>query len=210
MTDLIMSVAKGYGWPQLEAYTVSLANSGFDGTKLMFVSDITPEARANLIGFGFELIDFTVKDAAKFITHERFAPAVEFLKAHHRDYRYVLWTDVRDLIFQTDPIRWLEKNLSPYHLLGTTECILIKNEPQNDKWLKESVSANEYARVREQEVCCGGMIAGDAKAMLDTLLKIYETLAASPGANDQAILNYVLRTPPLAEITRIPKMGEGF
>ena len=36
-TDAVMGVAKGYGWPELSNYAVSLAKCGFQGEKILFI-----------------------------------------------------------------------------------------------------------------------------------------------------------------------------
>jgi hypothetical protein len=204
-----MSAVVGHSWPQLRPYAVSLTRTGFNGTKLMFVCDIAPDTRANLVNMGFKLVDFST-DRSKFVVQGRFAPAVEFLKENHKEFRRVVWTDARDVVFQTDPALWLEAHLKPHRLLGARECWLIKNEGFNNKWAKETVNADAYEWLCEQEACCGGTLAGDSEMVFMALSEVYRIVSGSSVANDQAALNYILRIPPFKEATRIPKLEEGF
>ncbi len=209
MDDVVMAVVQGLDWPVLQSYANSLVRTGFQGTKLLLAANITALARTKLLQLGFKIVDIPLTDRTHFITHSRFAAAISFLQQHCNEFRYALWADTRDLIFQENPSPWLEQNLAPARLLGASECWQIKNQPMNDKWIRETCS-NDYTWLREEVACCGGTLAGDADAVYDALCAIYKIVAASPRANDQAALNYILRVSPLKEITRIPAMREGF
>ncbi len=208
MRDLVISAVMRHNWSQLRPYAVSLARTGFSGAKLMFVCDITSDARNNLTDMGFNLVDFPA--VSRFVVQGRFAPAVEFLEKNRKEFRHVVWTDARDVIFQTDPSSWLEAHLKPHRLLGARECWLIKNEGFNKKWARETVSTDVYEWFCEQEACCGGTLAGDSETVFTALSEVYRIVSGSPAANDQAALNYVLRMPPLKEVTRVPELEEGF
>lgn len=209
MDDLVVTVVQGLDWPALQSYANSLTRTGFSGTKLFLAANITQLARTNLLRLGFKIVDIQPTDRSHFITHSRFAAVLLFLQEHRSEFRYIIWADTRDLVFQENPSFWLEQNLAPNRLLGASECWQIKNQPMNDRWIKETTPA-EYTWLREEVACCGGTLAGDADAVYDALSAVYNIVSASPRANDQAALNYVLRVPPLKEITRIPAMREGF
>jgi len=142
-----------------------------------------------------------------FVVQGRFTPAIVHLSTHQ--YRYAIWVDVRDVVFQSNPSTWLAGNLAPQKIVGASECWKIKSEPYNDKWVHNTFTAETAAWLCEEDVCCGGTLAGEASSVLSALTRIH-TISCQSGANDQAALNYVLRTSPEKEITRIPKMREGF
>ena len=58
MLDAVIGVVKGYGWPQLRNYAISLSRCGFAGDKVLFYEDITAEAISKLSALGFILIAF--------------------------------------------------------------------------------------------------------------------------------------------------------
>ena len=229
-TDAVIGVIKNYDWPAIRAYAVSLNRSGFSGTKLMFVENIKPAARQGLLDNGFTIVDFVTppavlaeeqKDYLTFGRH-RFKYAIDYLKAFPGKFRNIVWCDVRDQVFQSDPSAWLERNLFPDRIIAAGEGWLVKNESYNNRWAKV-VSPDLYSTLCELDICCSGTFAGDAEAMLGVFESIYALVLASrfapttqPHAHalsdnaDQAMLNRVIRTLPYKEVTRVPRMSEGF
>ncbi len=210
--DVVMSVVRNHTWSQLAPYANSLARSGFQGLKLMFVDGVDAHALTQLHRLGFKTIPFVTKEPSRFVTRDRFVPVAEYMNAHSGEHRYAVWTDVRDVVFQSDPCAWLERNLSPHRLLGCSECVLVKSDPTgyNAIWLNNSFAndAEGHASVWENDVICGGTIAGDAEAMRDLIRGIYELTCKD--VNDQTALQYLMRRSPFKEISRTPKNAEGF
>lgn len=211
--DVAITVIKDYGWEPIRTYANSLARSGFRGTKLMFVQGIQPEARKKLIDLGFQLVDFTFFDPARGFGTVRFEPVIEFLQ-NNKDYRYIIWTDMRDAIFQTDPSPWLEQNLAPHKLLAASECVRIESEFYNRQWIEQAFSPEICSWLSKCEVCNSGCFAGDADTMLGVFSEIYDISLRSnerTGAFlDQAMFNYVIRTSPFKEAMRIIRAEEFF
>ena len=224
--DVIMGVAKDLRWSELAVYAVSLARCGFEGDKVLFVEGLETEAREKLTTLGFILIDFQTpenirskdcashEDAVAWMRFNRFRykPAIDFLESC-TDLRYVVWVDVRDLYFQSDPIAWLEDNLkAPYRFVGARECVQIKNQHHNAVWA-EHVSPTDFPWLKEEEVLCTGTIAGDAEFMLHVLKTLYEVANAIPDiqACEQGTFNYIVRkSPELKRTMYVPHMAEGW
>ncbi len=207
--DLVVGVVKGFSWEPLKAYAASLLSSGFAGTKLMCVQDINAEARHNLERLGFVVVDFA--NTGSFMT-ERYAPAIDYLSKVVDTTRYVIWTDVSDVVFQSDPSVWLEKNLAPAKLLGCSEGVMLYQEPTNDSWVKQ-VSGEDYEWVRKEEQLCSGTIAGEAKEALALFRKIHEMSFTVPDygfGRDQGLLNYILRLSPFKEVARVVRADDSF
>lgn len=239
--DLVIAAAVRYDWPALSAYANSLSKSGFRGTKVVLVQDISELARKNLLDLGFVLVDFNITDRwnpqltryapvvdflmdrgefRKTVWAARWEPALEVLKS--KDFRYVIWSDIKDVIFQRDPSPWLEKNLSPSKLLGCTEGMNIDGEFYNDGWMKQVAYPDmaAYNDIRKNDICCSGTIAGEASAMRDALSEMNRILTTSPDKPDyegnlsflldQGVWNFIRYSSPLKEITRNPAWDEGF
>jgi len=206
-TDVVISATQGYDWDRLHAYANSLVRSGFSGTKLFFVDGITQRARQNLLRLGFTLVDFHADNSKPFVT-SRFAPVVKYLAENASRFRYIIWVDCRDLVFQTDPSAWLEKHLAPHKILGASECCRIKDEPLNDQWVRTAVP-HEADWVREHDVLCGGTVAGEVETM-KLFFDRMQTLLNEHGGVDQPLLNYLFRMAPFTEMSRAPKMAEGW
>lgn len=212
--DLVISVAKGmYHWREFVPFVASLEAVGFRGTKVFFVDNILPEVRSNLIAHGFSLVDFTSPETTwQTFGRVRLAPVLTFLKENFRDFRYLIFPDWRDLVFQTNPFIWLEKNLSPPHkLLGCSEIVKIKDQITMRTWVQHIVDQDTFSWLGEHDICCCGTIAGESQAAYELMCRIYESLSVDdPLRVDQGVLNYLLRVSPFKEITRVPKYEEGF
>jgi hypothetical protein len=218
--DLAVSVVRGYNWDNVRYYAKSLVMSGFEGKKLMFVDGVTSEARVGLQKLGFTLVDFYAEgiNAINFIPQGRFVPMLEYLGEMLDSYRYAIWTDVGDVIFQTNPSTWLEQNLGTNQLAAANECWLIKDEGFNDNCTRDAMHEADYNWLRNEEAVCGGTLAGATNLFYSAFKDVYtivrDTMIRKGRENyspiDQAVLNYVLRRPPYKELTTVPRTAEGF
>jgi glycosyltransferase involved in cell wall biosynthesis len=219
--DAVIGAIKNYDWPAIRPYAVSLSRSGFCGAKLMFVENITEAARAGLSGEGFIVVDFVTppdvvaeeqRDYLTFGRH-RFKPVIDYIRQHRDRFRYLVWTDVRDLIFQSNPSMWLEANLNPFRVAAAGEGWLTKDEAYNNRWAKR-VSPVDYLWLRDTQVCCSGSFAGESEAMLGIFERIYDMTMASrnvtPDNADQGMFNQIIKTPPYLDVTMVPLMRDGF
>ena len=222
--DLILSAMKGpYEWSALRTFVNSVHRSGFRGRKVMLVSGITLEVLLQLEIAGWEVINYTIPPGTKpfgSYCSERFWPANDFLK-YAEDFRYIIWTDWKDVVMQTDPSKWLENNLGLHTIIGCSEGMLIKEEFYNNGWLKQAAPDDAtYQLAREHPILCAGTLAGEGLAMRFVLNAVYDVLSTSPNKPDyeggvsplidQGILNYLLRVRPFEAITRVPEWSEGF
>jgi hypothetical protein len=225
MTDAVIGVAKGYGWPELRNYAVSLAKCGFAGEKILFVDGVSEEALANLRRLGFTLVPYTNPDSIRdkkcgshedglawgFFGRWRYRPVIDYITPRIEGFRYIVWCDVRDVVFQTDPAEWLAENLNGAKLIGATEGFLIGDQQHNADWAQRT-SPKDYEWLRKEEVLCVGTFAGEARTMLDAfkhMFWLHETVE-DPEAFDQGLWNLLARTSPFKEVYRTPKLREGF
>jgi hypothetical protein len=190
---------------------------------MFLVSNITSDLRRRLTEEGFTLVDyfrFPERDMGSFCG-VRFWPLNDYLKEHAAEFRYIFHVDWRDLVVQTDPSVWMDRNLGTHKLIGCTEGMMIEEEYYNDWWLKQAApDYATYEMAKKHEICCAGTLAGEALAMRDLLCAIYEVLSTSPlkpnyagGLTppiDQGILNYIVRLSPFKEVFKIPRLSEGF
>jgi hypothetical protein len=202
--DCIIGTAKGYGWGSFKNYAVSLASSGFRGRKVLFVCDVTDAARAALKRLGFELVEYVSTGNNTVI--ERFRILRDWLAANKSSLRYVIHCDIRDVVVQSDPSPWMEKQTAK--IFGASEAILYRNEFCNPEWIKKLYGEQTLASLANEEVICAGTIAGEADAVYRLVKRIYESSTDRFG-DDQAALNVLLRTEFKDEMT-IPQISEGF
>lgn len=200
--DAIVATACNYNWSHFKNYAVSLAQSGFEGRKILFVRNISSAARAELIRLGFELIDYEKKEGNVVI--QRFALLRDWLDEN--DVRFVIQSDVKDVVVQTDPSPWMETQEKK--IFGASEFILYRDEFCNPQWVDKLYGQKGTSFLSSEEVVCAGTIAGEADAMRRLVKRIYDSSTDRFG-DDQAALNMLLRTEFKDEMV-IPKFDEGF
>ena len=201
--DVIIATAKGYGWTEMKNYAASLYGSGFKGRKVMLVCDITSTARDVLTRLGFELYDY--KSTAGNTVYERFRVLQEWC-AKQTNVRFIIHCDVRDVVVQTDPSPWMEKQTSK--IWGASECILYRDEFCNPAWIIKLYGQPTLDTLQQEQVICAGTIAGEFETFKKVIARIYESCTDRFG-DDQAALNVLLRT-EFKDVMSIPKMEESF
>lgn len=217
MDDVVIGAIRGHTWSEIEHYAISLCRTGFTGTKLMFVDGVDNATKTILAGLGFRLVDCPRPPYNLCFAVDRFYFASEWLKAN--PCRYAVWTDVRDTVFQTNPITWLENNKGAARLLIGSENILIKNEELHNRWARLTYGAEGAAALADEVAINCGTLAGDGDAVQQLFAANYEgcyqvrgTGMANSGNNarDQIVMNYLIRQSPFKELVRIPRQFEGF
>lgn len=211
--DLILGVL-GTQWersrPQgVITYLESIKRSGFKGRKVMLVWDIHPETRKNLLQYGFELIDLPIQKEAFFIA--RMHVCADYLKKHFKEFRYIFWLDVKDLILQSDPSLWMENRKDNKKIVASNECVNISQEETNKLWALDILGGKRYEEIKDCEVVNGGTWAGEAEAMAEVFYQTYLGCSTYTGGHPpcQIWINYVLHT-MFKNVTYIPRWSEGF
>ena len=107
----------------------------------------------------------------------------------------VLLTDCRDVVFQADPFERFENGL----YTGEEE-LLIKDEPNNAKWLYRLFDDFEdLAALKDARILCSGVTCGDRVAIENYLRQVIAILhrkahrILTDGAFDQGVHNCVFR-----------------
>jgi hypothetical protein len=202
--DAIVGTACNYNWREFQNYAISLSRSGFKGRKVLFVNNISKVARETLTMLEFELVDYVKVENNAVI--QRFKLLHDWLTKEQGSLRYVIHCDVRDVVVQTDPSPWMEKQTAK--IFAASECILYKNEICNPAWVEKVYGKTGLAALSNEEVICAGTVAGEAEAIKRLSLRIYQSCQDRFG-DDQAVLNHLLRTEFKNEM-RIPSPDEGF
>jgi len=215
--DVTIAVILDLPWLDLRPYAISLSRSGFSGLKVVIVDQSTSvEVKENLSLLGFTMLERIAPAYTSGKWNEwgysRFHAAAAFLR-NNPGFRYAIWTDARDVIFQSNPSTWLENNLAPSQIvvegLGhtTKSC-----STYNDNWVRAMCSDLEWNRIREFETVCTGVFAGNARCMQSLFDALYSGCHSSnhPNTADQGLLNCLVRTAPYDTIVRVPRPREGF
>ena len=209
-SDLVITAACGYQhWEQIRHFVVSLENSGFEGDIVVLVDRLAPFVIDCLRNRGCEIVPFATPPGTPFVVKGRFEPLLKFLGNYAHKYRYILWADVSDVIFQSNPSTWLTAHAPQPGIIAARECWRVQDELQfNTPWV-QATTPDAYDWLKEKEILCGGTVAGRPRIIYNLMTRIYQMVCENPKANDQAALNYLLHSPYAAD-TLIPTMKEGW
>lgn len=217
MTDLIIGAITKYSYDKIEPWVNSIEKSGFTGKKALIVYDIEADVANKLIEKGFALFGFNKDEKGNFsyktdfsIMVERFVHAWYFLSRLEDDIKNVIWTDVRDVVFQTNPSEWLEKNLFNVKdkIVVGSENFRYEDEPWGRNNLMLSFGPMLYETIKTHPINCAGVIAGEKQTVIDLFLNIFMLCRGSSpeipggGGPDQAALNILLSLEPFNSITK--------
>jgi hypothetical protein len=227
MKDIVIGAITNYNWDQIKCWVNSLDQSGFNGLKIMLCYNISYEVAEELSKRNYTVFAFKKNDDEKRLEYEkgnfnicldRFLHIWYFLnKLQDKDqYRYIIATDVGDVVFQSNPSEWLEQNIGNKEINVGSECIQYKNEEWNKQNMYLSFGPMIYEDMQEKLVYNAGAIAGKFDSFIDLCKTIFLTCGGSPvhvpggGGPDQAALNVLLNTKAYKDITNFAQSRDGW
>lgn len=228
MKDLIIGAITNYRYEQIEPWVNSIEKSGFDGHKALIVYDIDVETANKLVAKGFRLFGFERDAMGNFIYPakenfsimvERFIHAWYFISQIEDPIRNVIWTDVRDVIFQKNPTEWFDENfefVSRRKIIVGSENFKYKDEPWNNNNMKLSFGPLLFDRMKNRPVYCAGVIAGEKDYIVDLFKEVFLMCRGSApqipggGGPDQAALNIILSLKPYENIVEFTSTDDSW
>lgn len=217
--DLIIGCFTNYDWNKIKFWTNSIDKSGFVGDKAMIVYNSDFATVNNLIQQKFMLYAFKRDDVRQmFFYPEQLIVVVQrFLDLYNfttqldiTQYRYVIHTDVKDVVFQTNPSDWLTANMGDAKILASSESLQYQHEPWGNENLYYSFPM-VYEKIKTQPIWNCGVQAGDIATMRDLWLNIYLLCKGSAVPNpDQAAYNLLLNSEPYKQITKFVGSDDGW
>lgn len=211
--DLIIGGASNYGWNELKYWVNSITRSGFKGDIVLVATNITKETIDKLLEKNVKISAYGKQDSdGNFTAHSTGAPHVErffyiwnFLKEHGDDYDYVITTDTRDVVFQSDPISWIDDVVvnSYERLIASSEGLKYEDEPWGNNNLREAFGPFFHNIYKKELIYNVGTIAGEMEYVRDLLLMIFQVSINRPiPIVDQAVYNVLLQQKPLKEYVK--------
>ena len=141
MTTGIIGTITKYDVPHVLLYVTSLFQSGFSGAKYMVCYDVGYRVveflqKSGFIVFTFDDIPserryaFNSKGAKFHVNVHRFYHMWYFMSQLSPDMRpkYLISTDVGDVVFQSNPAAWLEANINDAKLVAACESLKYADE----------------------------------------------------------------------------------
>jgi len=202
---IILGCITKYKPEDIRPYVESIEQSGFNGKKIMLVYDLPQETIDYLKSRDWELYG---SELQQHIIIQRFRDAYKLLENFKEE--TIIWTDVKDVIFQTDPTLWIEKNMKK-EILALSECITFKD----DDWATVNAGTSfpmEWEWLKEKTSHCAGTIVGKGYAIRDLFLEIYHwsLQTANPGQlGDQAAYNILINLNHFKENVQFVNQEEG-
>lgn len=217
--DLIIGAYTNYNWDVIKYWVNSLDKSGFTGDKVVITYNSSSSTVNELINRGYIVQAFARDSNGDFvypnnliIVVTRFIHLWNYINnlPNIDDYRYVITTDMKDVIFQTNPSIWLEQNLKGKKICASSESLKYENET----WGADNMQGSFpelWSVIKDKTIWNCGVQAGEIKTMRDLWLQIYLSCAAGKRPNpDQAVYNLLLNMEPWQSITRFTSSEEGW
>ncbi len=216
MKDLIIGASTNYDWSKLKYWINSINQSGFDGDKVLILMNCDADTVKKVSEAGFKIIGFNqdnegnLRYESKLPIHvERFGHIYEYLRKN--DYRYVVTTDVKDVIFQQNPIDYLEANIISKNLVFSSESILYKDEPWGNQNLYETYGPYIHDAFKDNEIFNVGVLAGHGFAMRDLAINIFAAATNRPiPICDQSTFNFLISMSPYRETSKYSVSEDGW
>jgi hypothetical protein len=224
MKDMVIGSITGYDFDKIRPWVNSLDQSGFTGTKAMLCYNVSKETVEELTKRGYAIFAFNVNEKTGdyeytkvfSIVVERFLHLWYFLKEYKGTHRYIITTDVKDVIFQYNPSVWLEQNMGDKKINVASESIRYKDEDWGANNLYCSFGHMLYGELHNNTISNAGTISGDFDTMVDMFLNIYLLCNGTShqveggGGPDQAALNVLLNMKSYRDITNFAASEDGW
>jgi len=222
--DAIIGAITNYDVPHVMLYVTSLLQSGFEGDKFMVCYDVGYNVVEYLERVGFKVFTFDNMQEKRRYEYQN-KPANFHVNVHRfydmwrilttlpsEQYRYLISTDVGDVIFQSNPVTWLEEHLGEAKLNAACESIKYKNEVLwGAKNMQESFGEGVFNHMKERLIYNAGTISGDFHHVQDLFLQIYLLSQGFGTPNpDQAAYNVLLSLEPYKSITKYNMSESGW
>jgi hypothetical protein len=218
MKDLIVGCATNYDWSKLKYWINSINESGFTGDKFLVLMNCDKETVQKVTDADFNIVAFNqdtngnLTYESKMMVHvERFYHIYNILKDN--EYRYVITTDVKDVIFQKNPSEWLEINLPEGHedLVFSSESMKYKDEPWGNQNLLETFGSQIYEDFKKNTIFNVGVLAGRGYAMRDLMMNIFASCIHRPiKICDQSTFNFLISQHPYLKTSMYTKSEDGW
>jgi len=198
---LILGSTKGLSLEQLFTWASTAPKTGNRVVLLNMDGASNKMLSLQLRGIGVEVIDISV-DSNMMPHNLRFSEQYNYLK--NCDEEYCVITDVRDVLFQGDPIEWIENNIGDHSIVCASEGLLYKDEPWGRGNLMEGYP-ELYETHKDNLIMNVGVIGGKTKDVAEICLRIFEMCKVNKAhVSDQSSFNIICAEPSMQ--TKIKKV----
>jgi hypothetical protein len=206
MSGLILGTAKGLSISQVYPWASSASKTG--NRVVLLSMEENNILSMQMRGLGVEVVckPTTLKDKSPH--NERFKLQHDFLM--NCDEEYVVVTDVRDVVFQSDPIEWIKNNIGKYEIVCSSEGLAYKDEPWGNHNLMEGYP-DLYETHKHNTIVNVGVLGGKTKEVAKTCLKIYDMCGKCKAyLSDQSSFNVLCADESMKDVVYKTKSDQSF
>ena len=209
MKDVVIGCINNYTPDIIKPWVRSIIESGFKGDKVVISFGLPRSTIEYLIEQEFQVFESTL-NPGEFIHNRRFLDIWHFLESSE-PYRYIITTDVKDVIFQINPIEWLEKYLTK-PVLASSEWLKVRDE----EWNSKNILLNYphiHPMLQDKEAFNVGVLAGKGSEFKHFCLQLYHfIITKEPGEDyaDQAAFNCLIHMNHFRDIVQFAKEVDGW
>ena len=177
--DLVLGAAVGFRVDQVRIFVESLRATGYTGDIMMLVGlrDIALARYLRSKG-AIPKRTWLIRRFHGPIHAYRFELFAGLLRSVVSRYDRVLLSDVRDVVFQSDPFAGLAGDTCQFFLEGDMRT--IGNEPTNMVYMRSFLPLDQVAALEPHRISCCGVVLGSSRAMMTYLTRMAANLAAVP------------------------------
>lgn len=216
--DLIIGGASGYKYDDVKYWINSIKKSGFEGDIALVVTNISLNELEKIAEKGVNILAYGQKDAkGNYSSNSQMPPHVErffhiwnYLNTTKEEYDFVITTDVRDVVFQRNPVNFLRGDTFT-GFVAAGEGLAYEDEPWGRNNYQQAFGPFFYDQIKDKEICNVGVMAGEMSLVRDMLLMILQLSVNRPiPIVDQAVYNFILNTDVFKNHTEFFSNGSGW
>lgn len=188
--NVIMTTIHKYSYDQVETFIRSIDASRIDAMRVAVIYELEDDVVNRLKDDGFMVFKY---ELFGHVAEQRFSDMVAVIEMLSQSVpiNRVLIVDSRDLVFQSDPFKWIESNGDP-DLILSDEGVTHADEPWNKATMTRCYGEYICSLLADKNVINAGVIAGSIEKVRDLLVSIVMYDMASPATpSDQSALNMI-------------------
>ena len=203
--DVVISTITKFYPKDIEPWMESLNKSGFSGKRMMIVYDVPQETIDYLKENNFDIFQ---SQLSHHLFNQRFRDTAMILENYECD--RIIWTDIRDVVFQSNPSTWLNK-YQEKPIIACSEAVKLGD----DDWAQVCAGTSfklEWNWLQHEESYCAGSICGDKDYIIPLFHNIFRwgiTGENPQQAADQPAYNILIKQQQWKDKVQFVKQEEG-